>query len=264
MEEEGLLTPPVPPRLCRAQFLMSIIEIVCCMLTHASTTTAHRASLRADINQKLDDTLQRLAGILLRGGDDGRSVGKLPLRTCLSPLTTTDGWRRARYVKRKVENVLVSNLTMLRTWFQVGVRLSLKETSEFGKPASGGGPGGGGSGGPQARVTISERKGRMSEEQWLCLMVNVLGGVRYDEMDPGVKCFYNSIPIRTMLNNESMRGIGDGGGDGTKKCTLSFYLFIEAVARVADVDQFESLSKNMAVKFAEWESKRVSGSLLKL
>ena len=105
----------------------------------------------------------------------------------------------------------------------------------FGKPASGGGPGGGGSGGPQARVTISERKERMSEEQWLCLMVNVLGGVRYDEMDPGVKCFYNSIPIRTMLNNESMRGIGDGGGDGTKKCTLSFYLFIEAVARVAEI-----------------------------
>jgi len=188
-------------------------------------------------------------------------MGKLHLRTCLSPLTTTDGWRRTRYVKREVENVLVSNLTMLRAWFQIGVRLSLKETSVFGKPTSGApAPGGGGSSGHQARVTISERRTRMSEEQWLFLLVNVLGGVRYDEMDPGVKCFYNSIPIRTMLNNESMRGVGGG----TKECTLSFYLFIEAVARVADVDPLESLSKNMEVKFVEWESKRVSSSLVKL
>ena len=44
---------------------------------------------------------------------------------------------------------------------------------------------------------------------------------------------------------------------------MSFFVFVEAMARVADFDPEESLSKNMELKFDDWERKRMNAVVAK-
>ena len=96
----------------------------------------------------------------------------------------------------------------------------------------------------------------MTEGQWLTLLVDVLGGLRDDDVDRGVKCFYNALPMKRKSKEEERE---HGGGE----FSMSFFVFVEAMARVADFDPEESLSKNMELKFDDWERKRMNAVVAK-
>ena len=96
----------------------------------------------------------------------------------------------------------------------------------------------------------------MTEGQWLTLLVDVLGGLRDDDRDRGVKCFYNALPMKRKSKEEERE---HGGGE----FSMSFFVFVEAMARVADFDPEESLSKNMELKFDDWERKRMNAVVAK-
>jgi hypothetical protein len=149
--------------------------------------------------------------------------------TYASPFTTTDGWRRKRYLKKNIEVYLLKKLKPLKKLFLLGKAINpssvfqnnrtTKLIHEFQLKM-------------KLTINLLQWNILLSSEKYLNIISASFNAKKVEQ------CYQASLPMQLTPTNSTHE--------------LSFYSFIEALVRVTDTDQDMNLIDNIQKKFNEW------------